>query len=67
MRLQDKGNRFVVTDKETDKIKAQELRVHFKNLIMMQQRKIQKSLTMERKMVSEKKKFERMEGLYCSL
>ena len=47
MRLQDKGNRFVVTDKETDKIKAQELRVHFKNLIMMQQRKIQKSLTME--------------------
>ena len=24
MRLQDKGNRFVITDKETDKIKAQQ-------------------------------------------
>ena len=68
MRLQEKGNRFVVVDKETDQIKAQQqiAKSSFQELYCDTKKEHKKSCTMEwQHMASEKINFERIEGVYC--
>ena len=66
-RLLGKGNRFVIVDKETNKIKAQQqiATSWFQELNYDSIKEHIKTWTMGRKIVSKKRNFERMERVYC--